>query len=197
MDTNTLNLFFGQSPSEDFLEDLEILKELQEKEVREITDWIIETYPKGNLDKEWEELSKDFNKKYKKEKEKIIRTFRFIFKQFAVGHINESELKEDAKKLNIPEEHIDFFIKKISENKEFRKRALRQEQPYRNLFAYVDWRIDKQNYGHDFEENICVLEFAYYSKGEEHITQFELDLEGLRQLRFVLKIIDEKLCKLM
>lgn len=194
MDTKSLNLFFGQTPNEDFLEDLEILKKFKEEEIIKLTDWLIENYPGGNLDEEWKKLSK--NLKDKEKKEKIIILFLFIFKKFAVGHINENELKEDAKKLNLSEEYIDHFIEKLSENQEFRKRALRQEQPYRNFLASIDWRIDRQNYGHDFGENVCILEFIYSDKGEKKIAQFELDLEGIRTTKAIFNKIEEKLCAL-
>lgn len=194
MNDNSLNLFFGRPPSEDFLEDLGILKKIPEKEVFEIMNWTIKYYPTGNIDDEWKKLSK--NLKNKEKKEKIIRIFLFIFKQFAVGHINEDELKEDFKSLGLSQKYLDYFIKKLSENNEFRKRVLRQEQPYRNLLSSVDWRIDRQNYGQDFGENVCILEFTYLSKGEKQIAQFELKLEGVKDLIFILNIIEKKLNRL-
>ena len=60
MKYNSLNLFFGSGSSEDFLEDLEQLKEFQEKEVFDLIDHIIKWYPEEDIDKEWEEWSKDF-----------------------------------------------------------------------------------------------------------------------------------------
>lgn len=194
MDIKSLNLFFGRPPDKDFLEDLEIMKELQEKEVKKITDWIIKNYPTGNLDEEWKKLSK--NLKDKDKKEKIIRAALFIFKKFAVGHVNEDELKEDFENLNLSQKYIDHFIKKISENKEFKKRALKQEQPYRNLLGSINWRIDRQNYGHNFGENVCILEFTYLSKGEKQVAQFESGLEEIRTLKAIFNKIEEKLCQL-
>ena len=196
MKDNTLNLFFGRQPSEDFLKDLEVLRKFQEKNVFEIIDWILEFYSTGDIDEEWEKWSKNFKDKEKKEKKAIIVVLLFIFKYFAVGHINENELKEDARKLNISDKYLDYFIKKLSENIEFRKRALRQEQPYRNFLTSGDWRIDRQNYGYDFGENVCIIELSYYSKGEKQVTQFELDLEGIRNLKAIFNKIEEKLCRL-
>lgn len=196
MDTKSLNLFFGQPPSEDFLEDLEILKKFQEKEVLELIDWIIKYYPTGNLDEEWEKLAKNFTDEDKNKRRKIITTLLFIFKQFVVGHVNENELKKDFESLKLSQKYFDCFLNKLSENNEFRKRALKQIQPYRNLLVSVDWRIDRQNYGHDFGENVGVLDFTYFSKGEKQVAQIEFGLEEIKHLIFILRIIEEKLNKL-
>lgn len=195
MKDNTLNLFFGRQPSEDFLEDLKVLEKLKEKEVFGIIDKVIEWYPE-DIDKKWEELSKNLKKKEKKEYGSLIGVFLFIFKEFAVGHINESELREDAKKIGLLDNYVNHFVKKLSENTEFRKRALRQVQPYRNFLTSIDWRIDRQNYGYDFGENVCIIELSYYSGGEKKVAQFELDLGGIKNLKAIFNKIEEKLCHL-
>ncbi len=192
MTDKPLNLFFGRPPNKDFLEDLEILKKFQEKEILELIEWIIKTYPTGNIDEEWKKLSKSL--KDKEKKEKIITTLLFIFKQFAVGYVNENELKKDFESLKLPQKYFDCSVNKLSENNEFRKRALEQVQPYRNLLVSVDWRIDRQNYGHDFWENVCILDFTYFSKWEKQVAQFESGLGGIRTLKAIFNKIEEELC---
>jgi len=196
MKYNSLNLFFGSGSSEDFLEDLEQLKEFQEKEVFDLIDHIIKWYPEEDIDKEWEEWSKDFKEDEKKAKKSAIRALLFIFKEFASGSLTESELRADAEKIGFAKKYVNYSVKKLNKAKEFHKKALRQNQPYRNVLSSVDWRIDRQNYGQEFEESICAIEFSYYHKGEKQIAQFDLNLKGLRNLILTLNKIEKKLCQM-
>src|SRR3989344_2831603 len=178
MKYNSLNLFFGSGSSEDFLEDLEQLKEFQEKEVFDLIDHIIKWYPEEDIDKEWEEWSKDFKEDEKKAKKSAIRALLFIFKEFASGSLTESELRADAEKIGFAKKYVNYSVKKLNKAKEFHKKALRQ------------------NYGQEFEESICAIEFSYYHKGEKQIAQFDLNLKGLRNLILTLNKIEKKLCQM-
>ena len=193
MKDKSLNLFFGREPSEDFLDDLESLKKLSEKEVFELIDKIVEWYPKENVDKEWEEWIKHFTKEQEKEKKQAIRALIFIFKEFASGNINELELKEDFEILELSK-YLDNFIRKMEPfEKEFRKEALTNKKPYENVLVNIDWRIDTKHYRDGTEEKIAFIEFVYSSVGEKKVTQFDLTKRALKHLIYRLNKIEEEL----
>ena len=93
MKDNSLNLFFGQAPNEQFLGDLGNLKKLEEKDATKLIDHVIDWYPKENIDNEWKEWFENFTKEEKEEKKSIIRIILFIFKEFAgySGHVVPEE----------------------------------------------------------------------------------------------------------
>lgn len=192
-----LNLFFGRQPSDDFLEDLEALKKLSEKEVFELVDKVIEWYPKEeDVSKEVEEWLKKFGKKEKEKRSGLMEALAFVFRMFASGNVDENELREDIKKIDFPGKYFDYFLKKLSKEKEFHKKAIRQRQPHRNFLSSVDWRIDKQGNGEEFSENVCVIDLTYYFKGKEETAQFSLSQDALKNLIFTLNKIEKKLCHL-
>ena len=195
-ETIHLNLFSGQMPTDQFLEDLDTLKNFEEKEVLDLIDHIITWYPEEDIDKEWEEWSKDFKENEKEAKKSAISILLFIFTEFASESLTESELRADAEKIGFAEKYVNYSVKKLNKAKEFRKKALRQNQPYRNVLASVDWRIDRQNYGQEFEESVCAIELIYYHKGEKQVAQFDLNLKTLKKLILTLNKIEGKLCQI-
>ena len=195
MKDNTLHLFFGREPSEDFLEAIKQIKELKENEVFGIIDNLFKWYPK-NIDEEWKKwIEKEkLNDEEKKKIEDTIAVFLPLIKEFTVGHIDEKELKEDFEKISLSENYINYFIKKLKSAKDFCEKTIIQGLPYVNSINSVDWRIDKHNSGQDFEKNICVLEFNYSSFDKRKVVQFNLTLDGLRYLIANLKRIEKRLC---
>ena len=195
-DISALNMFFGQIPGEEFLEDLSNLKSFKKKEIIELINLLVKWYPKEDIDKEWKEWSKDLKEKEIKKKKAALRVLIFIFKEFIAGNISESELKKDAEAIRLPSEYIDHFIK-MSENKEeYRKKVLREERPKANIIVSLNWRIDKRIYKNEIEENTSVIEFTYISKGKKEVVQFDLNIKALRHLISILNKIEEKLCQI-
>ncbi len=194
MEKETLNLFFNIEPNENLLQNLDELKKLKKKEIFEITDFIIENYPK-ELEKEWEKWTKDLGEAQKETKENVAEIVLFILVNIINGNVNEDELKEDFEKLEISTEYIDYFTKKIKESSIFQEEILTNNQPYKNKLRAVHWRIDKQNIGKEFETQIALIEFNHISKGEKQVSQIELNLEELKKVIGVLTRIEKRLCK--
>ena len=193
MEKENLNLFFDTEPSESFIKDLDNLKKLKEKEIFEILDFIIENYPK-DIDKAWEQYSENIEEEEKEIKLSALRVFLFILIEYASGNVNKDELKEDFEKLEIPEKYLDYVADKLKKSEDFCEKAIIRNQPYRNKLDSLEWRIDKQNIGSDFEKTIAAIEFNYYSKGEKQTTQIDLDSEELRRIIAILNKIEKRLC---
>lgn len=197
MDDNFLNLFFGRTPDKSFLEDLEILKKIQEKEVLELIDRTVEWYTddEEKFDKKWEEWVKEFSKEEIEERKKTIRILLFIFKEFVSENINKDELKEDFENLKLSQKYIDHFIEKLKPVKnEFRKNSLRSEKPYENTLISIDWEIGNKKYRDGTEKRVASIEFVYFNKGEKQIAQFDLNSKTLKHLIYRLQKIQEELC---
>lgn len=191
---NSLNLFFGQKPNDDFIEDLSFFNKLKENEINEIIDKVIDWYTKEDIDKEWDEWTKSFTKEEEKERKGALRAIIFVFKEFVSGNVNEDELKEDFELLKISKNYFDHFIKSLKPvEKEFCKKALRDKKPYENTLLNIDWRIDKKTYRDGTEKNAAIIEFIYSDKGEKKVAQFGLNLKALRHLISKLKQIGERL----
>lgn len=194
---NSLNLFFGQKPNDDFLEDLSSFSKLKENEISKLINKVIEWYTKEDIDREWEEWTKSLPKEEIEEKKSAIRIILFIFKEFASENINETELKEDFETLKLPQKYFDYFIKPLkSVKKEFREKTLKDKKPNENFLASIDWRIDKKTYRDGMEKNVAIIEFIYSDKGEKKVAQFDLNLKALKHLISKLKQIEEELCKI-
>lgn len=192
MEKENLNLFFGTEPSESFIKDLDNLKKLEEKEIFKIIDFIIENYPK-DIDKAWEQYSENLEEEQKEIKLSALRVFLFILIEYASGNVNKDELKEDFEKLEIPEKYFDYVTDKLKNSKDFCEKAIIRNQPYRNKLDSLEWRIDKQNIGSDFEKTIAAIELNYYSKGEKQTAQIDLNSEELRRIIAILNKIEKRL----
>ncbi len=188
----SLNLFFDTEPSEKFLQDLDNLKKIEEKEIFEIINFIIENYPK-DIDKAWEEYSKELGEAQKETKLSVLRIFLFILIEYASGNINKEELKKDFGKLELSEKYFNHIIEKLKNAEDFCEKASARNQPYKNKLDSVEWRIDKQNIGSDFEKTIAAIEFNYYSKGEKQTTQIDLDSEELKKVIAIFNKIEKRL----
>lgn len=194
MKDNLLNLFFGRQPSDDFLEDLEALKKLSEREIFGLIDKIIEWYPKENIDKEFDEWEKEFTKEEIQERKRAIRILLFVFKEFVSGNINEDELKDDFEIIKLPQRYFNHFLKMLKPvEKEFRKNSLEGEKPYENALISIDWRIDAKHYRDGTENKIAFLELILFDRGEEKVVQFDLNSKALKHLIYRLKKIEEEL----
>jgi hypothetical protein len=191
----SLNLFFGSYPDSSFIEDLSLVKEYSEKEVLELIDLVLEWYPKEDVDKEWEEWSKNFEEKEIKKKKSVIRVFIFIFKEFASGKISEEELKEDFETLNLHLSYLNNSLDKIKSSKDFIKKALSGKRPFENEIKNLDWSIDEKKYADGTKENIANIEIVYSNKGEKDIAQFDLNPKALKHLILMLQKIEDELCQ--
>lgn len=196
MKDNTLNLFFGRQPDENFSEDLETLKKLPEAEVLELIEKIIKWYPEKDIGKEWDEWAKEFTKDKEKEIKGALRIFVFIFKEFISKNVSDLELKEDLEIFEFPQKYIDRFTELVkSVEKEFRKKSLRTEKPYENTLINLDWRIDTKHYRDGEEKKVAVIELILSDKGEKEIVQFDLNKKSLKHLIYRLQKIGEELCQ--
>lgn len=192
---DSLNLFFGSFPDNDFIDDLLTIKEYEEKEILDLIDHIIKWYPEEDIDKEWEVWSKSFKEEEIKKKKAIIRAFIFIFKEFAAEKVSEIELKEDFTKLDLPLSYLEYSLNKVKSSKEFTKKALRGNSPYENTLRNLDWRIDEREYNDGSKENIAVIEFVYANKGEKEVIQLDFNVKSLKHLILLLSKIEEKICQ--
>lgn len=192
---NSFNLFFGQIPGDEFVDDLSEIKSLKENEVLELIDLIIKGYPKKDIEKDWEEWSKNFTKEEEEKKKKIIGILIFIFKELVSEKINEIELKEDFNKLNLPLSYIDYFIKKLESSREFKNKASRGKKPYENYLRNIDWRIDERKFNDETKDTVAVIEFVYASKGEKGIVQLDFNSKSLKHLISLLSKIEKRLCQ--
>jgi len=197
MNDYSLNLFFGTSPSNEFLEDFEILKKIPEKEIFELVDDIINIYSKENINEELKNWEKKFGKNQeseKKEKERALKVLLYLLKEFSSENVTEDEIRDDFKNLEISTKILDRFIKNVKPvEKEFRKNSLRNEKPYENVLVSIDWRLENKIYRDSSEKKVAKLEFIYSDKGEKKVAQFDLNQKALKHLIYRLQKIKEVL----
>ena len=195
MKDNTLHLFFGRQPDENFSEDLEALKKLPEAEVLELIDKIIHWHTEEEVfEKEWSKLTENLNQEQKEEKLKPIRALLFVLKEFISENISKDELTEDLEILELPKKYADKFTElEKSVEKEFHKKILKSEKPYENALIDIDWRIDTKHYRDGAEKKVAFIEFIYSDQGDKKVAQFDLSSKALKHLVHRLKKIEEEL----
>jgi len=193
MKTESLNLFFGQVPSGNFLDDLDDLIVLDKKEVNEIIDHILDWYPKEDIEEEWEKWKAGLSENEVEKKQRVLRLLLFIMKEIAAERISEKEITEDLENLDFPKEYSEYILKNLKSADDFKKKALKEKRPYENTIRDIDWRVDNRNYLDGTEQKIIVLEVLYSSKGEKETITFDLNKKALKHLITVLRKIEDSL----
>ena len=191
----SLNIFFGNEPSDSFFNDLFIIEKLSDEEVFEIIDLIIEWFPKeGDIDTEWKNWTNGMTEELVALKKSLFKVLLFIFKEYSSQKVTEIELKEDFAKIGISENVINYLVKKLNEDKSFKNKALDANRPYENYLIDINWRIDKRYYNDNTIENKAVVEFIYYCKNQKTSEVYELGLKSLDRVISILNQIKEQLC---
>jgi len=193
MKTEYLNIFFGQMPSDDFLEDLIELKSFERDEVIDIIDRIFDWYPRDDIEEEWEKWKSGLSEDVVDKKERVLRFLLFLIKEIAAERISKTEIKEDLKNLDFPKEYLEYILSKLESAGNFKKRALKAKRPFENLIRNIDWRVDERKFADGTKQTIIVLEVLYYNKGEKETVNFELNKKGIKHFINILKIIEKAL----
>ncbi|MEW6063244.1 MAG: hypothetical protein AB1571_02645 [Nanoarchaeota archaeon] len=192
-----IGLLFGREPSADILDDLATLKSFNSEQISQFITKTIEWYPKESIQEEWNEFIKGKTEEEKNNIAKALRLLLFLMKEKVKQNLSDEEFRNDLKKMEFPEEHIDNLIGKINLDKNNIKKKLEKISLLPGIIE-INWRIDKKicdNVIDNFDENIILLQFIFVENRELKQKTFELTPEGVNRFKEIINAIQNNILR--
>ena len=195
----TTKMVGGRSFNETFFDDLITLKEFPLEKQIELIDKALEWFPREDSDAEWEEWTKDLSDD---DKEKTMHAFRILLFMVHEGikkKFTDEDFINDLGVFELPEESIDYFVKKLDEKKEeIVKKIAEREIRVLPEITDVNWVINRKisdSFRSTIDELGINLVIEYREKDKLDTIVFETNVVGLRSLMDTLQLVYEEVMR--
>lgn len=198
-EVKTTKIVGGRSFSETFFGDLITLKKFPLEKQIELIDKTLEWFPKEDIDAEWEEWTKDLSDDDKEKTMHAIRILLFMIHEGIKKKFTDEDFISDLGVFELPEESIDYFIKKLNEKKEeIVKKIAEREIKTLPEITDVNWEINRKisdSFRSTIDELGINLVIEYREKNKLDTIVFETNVSGLCSLIDTLQLVYEEVMR--